>query len=131
MKRRQLFRAGAAALLVLLAFFLYDIGKGSVLLLDNKTVEAGGKTLEAFATVRISVDGGEPIELYPRDRDKVELAGAAHRIEVTVFSQGGQELSTKSARFRFSGKSRMYLLSLPAFVGGADEWLTEFSPAVN
>lgn len=127
--RKLLIRAAVIAVLVLLAVFLYTVGRGYVLLLDNKTVEAGGAALPALDVVRVQVDGREPIELYPRDRDQVTVTGAVHRLTVTVFDRGGRELETRQVRFRIPGNGRMYLISLPALVGGAGEWIAEFIPA--
>jgi hypothetical protein len=129
--RKLLIRAAVIAVLVLLAVFLYTIGRGYVLLLDNKAMEAGGGTLPALETVRVQVDGHEPIELYPRDRDQATVTGAVHRLTVTVFDRGGRELETRRVRFRIPGNGRMYLISLPALVGGAGEWISEFIPAEN
>ncbi len=129
MIRRLLFRSAAVLLLVLLAVFLYTIGKGYVLLLDNRTVEVEGVSRPALEVVRVQVDGQEPIELYPRDRDMVQVTGAAHRITVTVYSRTGQELQTRQARFRIPGGATRYLISLPAFVAGAREWISEFETA--
>ncbi len=131
--RKLLIRAAAVVVFALLAVLLYNIGKGYILLLDNKTVEAstsGAAAWPALDTVRVQVDGREPIELYPRDRDQVSVTGAAHTLTVTAFDRGGRELETRRVRFRIPGSGRMYLISLPALVGGAGEWITEFAPGM-
>ena len=126
--RKLLIRAAAVAVLVALAVLLYNLGRGYVLLLDNRTVTMGGTDYPALETVRVQVDGREPIELYPRDRDQVTVTGVAHGLTAAVFDRGGRELETRQVRFRIPGGGRMYLLSLPALVGGAEGWLAEFVP---
>ena len=126
--RQLLIRAAAVAFLAALALLLYNLGKGYLLLLDNKTVTIGGAEARALETVRVQVDGHEPIELYPRDRDQVTVTGAGHSLTFTVFDRGGRELETRRVRFRLPRGGRMYLLSLPALAGGLDGWLAEFVP---
>jgi hypothetical protein len=126
MKRKFLFRSAAVLALLVIAVFLYSIGKGSSLLLDNRTVEFGGSTYEAFVTVQVTVDGQEELELYPRDRLRADVTGAGHRITAVAFDRRGQELARRSERIRLPGGSRFYLLSLPVFLAGESGYLTAF-----
>ena len=45
--------------------------------LDNKTIEADGKTFKAMEQVNVSVNGGDPVELLARDRDVIKVVALA------------------------------------------------------
>lgn len=126
MKRKILFRGAAVLALLVVAGFLFSIGKGSSLLLDNRTVELEGTSYEAFATVQVTVDSQEELELYPRDRLKADVMGSGHRVTATAFDRRGQEVASRSERIRLPGGSRFYLLSLPVFLAGESGYLTVF-----
>ena len=66
---RFLQRALALILLVALGVWLFYVGREHQVLLDNKTIELEGVTFKALQEVRVSVNGAEPVELYPRDRN--------------------------------------------------------------
>ena len=127
MNRRGILRIVAVLLLVLIGFWLYDMGRAHTFLPENKTIEIDGSEYKAYASISFSINGGEGEELYPRDRVKVEAAGRVHRISVTGISRSGEEVSVKK-RFRVSHGSDMYLLSLPALLGGEEDWIQDFVP---
>ena len=125
MNRRGIVRIVAVLLLVLIGFWLYDIGRAHTFLPENKTIEIDGREYKAYASIRFSINGGEEKELYPRDRVKVEAAGRSHRITVTGLSRGGEEISV-TQRFRINHGTDMYLLNLPALLEGEEGWIQEF-----
>lgn len=128
MNRKILIRSGVILVLVLLAVMLYSMGKGYTLLLDNKTIEANGRTLEAFEMVEVNIDGGEPIELYLRDRDMVTVTGKRHFIQITSFDKSFRETGKHSLKFRIKDKGDMFLLSMPALAAEHEDWITPFQP---
>jgi len=114
--------------LVLLSVFLYNIGKGYTLLLDNKDIELPGGTAKALAMVEVQVDNEEPIELYPRDRDMVLVNGKSHTISITAYNKSFAEIGSYKIRFKLREKSDMFLLSMPALAAEAEDWISPFSP---
>lgn len=126
MNRKLLIRSAVVLVLIMVAVFLFIIGKGYTLLLDNKDFEYGGKTYEAFEMVKVWVDREEPIELYPRDRDMVMVSGKAHTIGITVYNKNYDEIGTRELKFRLKGKGSMFLLSMPAFGAELEPWFAPF-----
>jgi len=125
--KRTLIRIAAVLVLILVALVLYDTGKMHTLLPENKTVDLGSAHYTAYTVIVFSIDGQEPVELYPRDRVKAEVKGRSHRITVTGTARNGSE-TTVETRFRIHHRQDMYLLSLPALLGEDPGWLQEFTP---
>lgn len=125
--RQRLFQAGTILIFVLLGLLFFIIGKGHTLLLDNKTVTLDGTEYAALALVEVSIDSSEPIELTRRMRDMVQVPGQRHTITVSFIDKTGNEV-TLSKKFSIKVLQDMYLLSIPAFIEGAENWITPFTP---
>ena len=83
-----------------------------------KTIELEGKTFKALQEVRVSVNGAEPVELYPRDRDMVKVVGPAFSLRVEIEDPGSDvELVEREVRVGF-GKDLM--LSFPLMATSRD-----------
>lgn len=127
MRRRRAVQASLVLLLVLLGFWLYHIGKGFDLLVDNKTITIGDATYRATATVRVSIDGSEPLDLMKRGRDVISVVGYDHVIRVEELDMDDEVIRTVEKSFtldRHSGD----LLSLPALLGGEENWIVLREP---
>ncbi|MBB6481707.1 DUF6672 family protein [Spirochaeta isovalerica] len=122
--KRIAIRSAALALLVLLALFFYFTGKGHSLLLDNKTVTLGGVEYAALNMLEVKVDRGEDREIFKRDRIKEDVVGQGHKITVTYLDKGMEKVIEE--KFRIRTGQDMYLISLPALIGGSDQWLEPF-----
>lgn len=110
---------------VLFGIWLAVFGKGHTLILDNKTVTVDGRTYEPPAGAEVSLNGGKGLEILARERDKTELKGPFHRIAVKVLDKNSKVLTIVEKKFSLGGKD-MYLLSIPALVGGAGTFVEEF-----
>lgn len=127
--RRNLFQLLMALALVGLGVLMFFIGKQHVVLLDNKTIEADGKTYQAFSIVEVEVDKEGMLELAARDRDKAEVMAQRHTVTVRYTDKAFQEHELVK-KFTIPTKYDMVLLSVPALVGGADQsvWLQLYIP---
>ena len=115
---RFLQRALALVLLVALGVWLFYVGREHQVLLDNKTIDLEGTTFKALQEVRVSVNGGEPVELYPRDRDMVKVVGPTFSLRVEIEDPGSDvELVEREVRVGF-GKDLM--LSFPLMAASRD-----------
>jgi hypothetical protein len=122
MNRRNGVRLTLLVLVGVLSIFLYRMGKGFDLLLDNKTVTIGEKTYKAFSLVRVSVDGSEPLELMKRDREVISVVGYNHRIKVEVLDMDEDVVKTVEKEFEITRETGD-LLSIPALVEGEPDWI--------
>lgn len=127
MKRRTIIQASLVLLLVLFGAGLYRIGKGFDLLVDNKTITIEDRTYRATSTVRVSVDGGEPIELMKRDRDVISVVGYSHVIRVEELDMDDEVVRSVEKSFRLDRNSGD-LLSIPALLGGEEAWIVIRNP---
>ncbi len=127
-KKRLLLRLGVVVAILLIAVWMFFIGKMHTILLDNKTLEAGGQTYKAFQIVEVQVDKTGFMELAARDRDKVTVKGQGHKVTVRYMDEYYEDIE-KTWKFSVPLGSEMMLLSIPALVGGAPEevWLTPFT----
>ncbi|MGE0074740.1 MAG: DUF6672 family protein [Sphaerochaetaceae bacterium] len=120
LSRRNLFQLAALLVVILLAVVMFIIGRQHTILLDNKTIEHGGKTYTAFPIVEVVVDTGEAIELAARDRDKAEVVGQHHKISVTYTDKFFEEHKIVK-KLKVPIGFDMVLVSIPALVGELDE----------
>lgn len=117
--RRLLVRSGLLAAYVALTALAFVLGKGHTILLDNKDTEG----VRAIDGLVISINGGEPIELYPGDRDKAVVQGQRHRVAVETLD--GKKIERT---LRLPIGDDMLLLSIPRLVAGRQPILTPFVP---
>lgn len=113
--KKFLLRAALLVLAGVLSFLLLLTGKGHTLLLDNKSIEMGGKTFGPTGSVTVTVDSGKPITLASGERDLVVVKGPNHSVKVA--SGDG----TVEKKFSLPFKD-MFILSMPALLEGSDKW---------
>jgi hypothetical protein len=119
--RRLLVRLALAALYAALIALVFVTGKGHTILVDNKDRPEGFAAVDG---ILVSVDGREPLELYPGDRDMVKVKGQRHR--VSIESVTGGEKKTVELKLPMDGD--MLLLSVPKLAAGRDDCLEPFVP---
>jgi hypothetical protein len=129
LNRRNGFRIVLLAALVALGMYLYTSGKQHQMFVDNMSAVIEGKTYAPEEAVRVSFDGGEPIELASGDRDVTQVVGPSHSVKVEVLNESGDVVKTLEGEFRWvSSKKGMF--SVPAFLGGAPSPMVD-SPVVE
>jgi hypothetical protein len=121
--RTRLIRAGLAALYLAAAALVFYHGKGHTVLIDNKPTPDG--SYEAVEGVMVSVDGLEALELYPGDRDLVEVRAQEHSVTVELIGDGRRI----EKRFNLALGEEMVLLSVPKLAAGMDDFIEAWSSA--
>ncbi|MDR1873753.1 MAG: hypothetical protein LBQ90_01890 [Synergistaceae bacterium] len=127
---RHFLRLLLLALVVLLGTWLVYIGREHQVFLDNKTIEVDGQSFRALKSVKVSVNGAEPVELLPRDRDLALVVGPAFRIRVEVMDEWGEEVVKTIDRELTPGFSRDMMLSMPLLAADREDWVRP-SPTVQ
>ncbi len=123
---KQLFiRIGFVFALILISVGLYYAGKGHTLLLDNKNIEFNGNEYKALSIVEVKIDRGEEFELMKRDRIKEETSGQRHSITITYTDDNNEEKVLHES-FKIKVGEPFYLLSIPALLGGDENWIQVF-----
>jgi len=126
--KRLLIRLAAALLLVVLCVWRFIFGKGYTRIIDNPAAESGGRKYDPPAAAEIVVDGGKGIEIFARERDKMEVKGPFHTVEARIMDRGMKVLSTVRKDFTLAGRP-MYILSVAGLAGGAGSFVREFAGA--
>ena len=94
-KRKILFRAGAIAILLLIAGTMLIIGRGHTIYLDNKAIEYNGQTITAPYKVVVFVDGEQVAKLYDTERGKAICIGQQFTMSLEITkTKGGNEETT-------------------------------------
>lgn len=119
--RRLAVRIGLVVVYALSLVLVFVTGKGHTVLIDNKDRPEGFAALDG---VLVSVNGGEPLELYAGDRDMVRLKGQRHRVSVESFDGGDR----KETSMRLPMDADMLLLSVPRLAAGEEVFLEPFAP---
>lgn len=125
--RRHWYQAVAVVLMVLLAVWMFFLGRRHTVLVDNKTLEEQG--IRAYDLVSVKVDDQEPIELTRRGRDQFVVTGQKHTLTMTWTDKNWNE-NTRSWKIVIPVGWDMALVSLP-YLGNnpeapQDEWMREF-----
>ena len=123
MKKRMAVNLGLVILFTLLAILLYNSGKGYDLLLDNQIVDIDGITYKPSGTVRVSVDGGDAIELWSDDRGMTTVKGKKHKIRIEVLDEKEEQVISSLEKQFSIDPEKGNLFSIPAILGGASNWI--------
>ncbi len=127
-KRRFLFRAGAVALLVLIAALMFVIGRGHTVYFDNKTLEYQGQAYEAPYRISVYVNDEQVAKLGKRERGMSPWMGQNFRMLLEVTKEKGGETTAHSVRMPLPYNMDGIILNLPAMLAGLppEAYLSEF-----
>ncbi len=115
-------------ILIVLAVFLYIIGKEHVIFVENNVFTSGETVYEPYEIVRVTLDGGEPVEIKkPKGRSlgraKVSTTGLNHSILVEILDDDDNVIEKKEAKFSVKNSEAELLLNVPAFMNDAEGWV--------
>jgi hypothetical protein len=121
MKRRRLIiRLALVLVWLLLGAALFIFNRGHTLLVDNRNLQDQG--IRAPDLIRVSIDGGPPLEFFRGDRDRYTLGGSKHRIRIE-FSDGTAPFE---GAFTLPIKDDMYIISVPKLINGMEPFVEVF-----
>jgi hypothetical protein len=120
---RALQRTVVLFLILVLAVFLFYIGREHQVFLDNKTIEIEGQSFRALKFVRVTVGGGSPVELMARDRDLAKTAGPSFKFKVEVLDEFGEEVEKVIEKVLTPGFSKDMMLSMPLLAADRDDYI--------
>lgn len=104
--------------LVALGFWLFYIGREHRVFLDNKTAD----DYKALEQINVSINGGEPAELMPRDRDMRKVVGPEFELKAEILDDKG-EITNTITRKIVIGCSKDIMISLPVLAGGSENFI--------
>ena len=121
-KRRWIIRLLLLAVLVGIAFLMYDIGKEYTVLIDNETVTIDGKEYPAVEYADLVVDGEEnkAISFEMDDRLIQKMVGNGHTLRVKILKDDQETVTgTVERHIKLNIDTKAWMISLPAIVGEA------------
>ncbi len=126
--RRNLIRAAAVLLLLLIAGSMFYIGRGHTVYLDNKTMEFEGQTYATPYKVTVYVNGEQVAKLYDNERGKSICIGPKFTMELEITQTKGGSEETRTIALRLPQKLDGIILNLPALLAGLPEeaYMSEF-----
>ena len=104
--------------LVALGFWLFYIGREHRVFLDNKARD----DYSPLEQVNVSINGGEPAELMPRDRDMRKVVGPEFELKAEILDDKG-EITNTITRKIVIGCSKDIMISLPVLAGGSENFI--------
>ncbi len=132
-QRRLLIRIACIVLVLLVALWMFLIGRQHTILLDNKTVELPSGTIQALKMVDVQVDKQPGFEMYPRGRDQATVMGQKHTLTMRFTDAQFNDVEIVRS-FTVPVGQDMVLIALPLLAAqpeaGQDVWLTPFEPLV-
>lgn len=121
--RRLTVNVGLMVILVLFSFFLYNVGKGYTLLVDNKPITIGEQSFQPYPWVKVYISSvDEPVMLKAGGRDSVFVVGKAHKVRVEILDEGKNIIREVEQKFKLSRDSGD-LLSIPALGENYPQWI--------
>ncbi|MBN1980328.1 MAG: hypothetical protein JW795_02270 [Chitinivibrionales bacterium] len=125
--KRVLLRSGGGILITALSIYLFYIGKGHTIIIDNSTVQHAGVEIKSVEMAGVSIDGAKAEEIGRAERIMVQTSGPSHRVTVEIIA--GKEQGKKiSQRFKIPTAWSTVLLSVPMVLSGLPDsaWCTVF-----
>jgi hypothetical protein len=124
-KRRIFIRLTLVLTWIVTAFIIFTMYRGHTLLIDNKSIDEAN--LQAPDMITVTVDKNKTLDFFRGDRDRFEVSGAKHRIQVK-FTDGRPPFE---AVFKLPLKPDMFLLSIPKMINGIEPCVEEFRTQVE
>lgn len=121
--RRLLIRLALVVLYTSLVLWVFVLGKGHSLIIDNKDLADGSLTAAPEGNL-VSVDGKEASELYPGDRIMEAVKGQTHTIAIEDIS-GGNRIERK---ITLPLTKDTLLVSIPKLIAGINPAIEVFVP---
>ena len=130
-KRKILFRAGAIALLLLIAAAMFIIGRGHTVYLDNRAIEYNGQTYSALTRAVVFVDGKQVARLFEKERGKAICIGQNFKMTLTINKTNSSAEETISVSIPLPLNMDGIIINLPAYLAGLpkEAYLSEFTIA--
>ncbi len=130
-KRKFLFRAGAIAILLLIAGAMFIVGRGHTVFLDNKALDYNGQTYPSPYKVVVYVNGEQAAKLYDKERGKAICIGQKFTMSLEITKEKGGSMETAAVTIDLPHNMDGIIINLPALLADLpkEAYLTEFISA--
>lgn len=127
-KRKFLFRAGAVAILLLIAGAMFIVGRGHTVFLDNKALEYNGQTYTSPYKVVVYVNGEQAAKLYDTERGKATCIGQKFTMSLEITKEKGGSEETAAITLDLPRNMDGIIINVPALLADLPKevYLSEF-----
>ncbi len=130
-KRKFLFRAGAVAILLLIAVAMFIVGRGHTIYLDNKAMDYNGQIYTSPYKAVVYVNGKQVAKLYDAERGKATCIGQRFTMSLEITKEKGGNEETATITLGLPRNMDGIIINLPALLADLPEeaYLSEFIAA--
>ena len=127
-KRSLVWRAGTVLVLVLIAAWMFVIGRGHTVYFDNKSIETGGETISCPYKIEVYVNDERVAKLYERERGMATWMGQNFKMRLEITQEKGGKTVAANDALPLPYNMDGIVLNLPAMLAGkpAEVYLSEF-----
>ncbi len=130
--KKFLYRSISILVIILLAFFMFVIGRGHTIYFDNKTFESQNLTYNSVYRVDLMVKGELKGQIFSRERISDTCMGQSFNFILKVIESRGDEPKEYEFKIRIPYSWDGVVINLPALINGAEEnvYMSKFIPTV-
>ncbi len=130
-KRKWLFRGCALLIVLLVAAWMFVVGRGHTVYIDNKTLEYNGETYGALQRVEVYVGGERLSKLGKRERTMSTVIGQSFETRLVNTVEKGDEPTETVVRLTLPYGWDGIVVNVPGYLAGLPQeaWMTEFVSA--
>lgn len=130
-KRKWLFRGCALLIVLLVAAWMFVVGRGHTVYIDNKTLEYNGETYGALQRVEVYVGGERLSKLGKRERTMSTVIGQSFETRLVNTVEKGGEPTETVVRLTLPYGWDGIVVNVPGYLAGLPQeaWMTEFVSA--
>ena len=129
-KRKWLFRGCTLLIVLLIAAWMFVIGRGHTVYIDNKTLEYNGETYGALQRVEVYVGGERLSKLAKRERTMSAVIGQKFETRLVNTVEKGDEPTETVIQLTLPYGWDGIVVNVPGYLAGLpqDAWMTQFIP---
>lgn len=127
-KRSLIAKLGTLLVVLLIAGWMFIIGRGHTVYFDNKTLEYEGETYEAPYRAAIFVNGERVARLSPKDRGMATWIGQNFKVTIEITPEKGADAQTYDFSLKLPYSWDGIVMNVPGLIAGlpVSAWQSEF-----
>ena len=129
-KKTWIVRGITLLVVIVIAAAMFIIGRGHTIYFDNKSLEAGGETIETPYSIEVYVKGEKVAKLKSGERGMADTMGQTFDMQLLVTKEKGGNASRINVSLPIPYNMDGVILNLPAMLAGKgpEVYMTEFVP---
>lgn len=122
--KRSLYKLLVALFFIVIAVFLFSIGKGHHLELENKAITLNGKSYQVAPDVRLTINNEQPIPVKSGYSNKASVLGSNHKFKIEILDKEGNVKKTIEKKVKLNLVDTFFI-SIPILLADDPDWIRE------